>query len=576
MITGEFILPELLEEILKHVQSHIYSNIHACLFVNHQFYEHAKKILYRNLHFYPYPSSLKEEKLWNTIHHNASILSHVRSLTIDMTISRREREIPEELSPPFDERFEFIVRHARNLRRVELDTRTWNTSYQKLNAVLSHLDAAGSTPELSIDLADNNVAGGPTDSQTTERGKIMLRIREKVPIVHIRFGGRYSPKTLRYFGQFNQLRNLVLDARCVKSSSKFDDPADLGEIFKNVPLESLEIECAESVMSFPRTLKILKIDSGLYCRHSLPPLTWAAVCELRDLVELHLKYHRIDCWENSPCRFKSSTLKTFHAYPGSNNTTFARHILQPILSTASCLVSMKLKFYSNRALSSEFLSQIPSNATLSKLNITNSNENPYVFRDLVELAKNFPNLQNLALEWPATVGTHDRTEGRWPQRIRNLDIPERLTFSECTQLAAAWPRLDQIKFRLDDNMAADPYLYSKWSEIGSQELLDMPLDHCMWGDWWVRHHSLLQGFKMARFIDEASPCLNICTIFFHFDDRDHLAETSNFYREKIIMFLSLKQVRKHLDHSYIHIYIRADNRCGKECTHLLSGLIKLR
>ena len=538
-----------------------------------EFYEHAKAILYRNLHFYPNRGSLKEEKLWNTIYHDTGIVSHVRSLTIDMTMFRARKEIPDELSPSFDERFEFIVRHARNLRRVELSTRTWNTTHQGLNAVLSCLNAAGSIPELSINLYDNDVPGGPTDSQTIQQGEIMLRTQEKVPIVDIRFGGRYSPRKLRYFGQFCQLRTLSLFAGCVKRSSKFDYPADLGEIFKDVPLESLKIECAESVMAFPRTIKILKIDSGLDCRHSLSPLTWAAVCELQDLVELHLTYHKIDFWEESPCRFKSSTLKNFHAYPGSTNTTFVRHILQPILTTASCLVSMNLEFYGTQALSSHFLSHFTSNATLSKLDIGCSNENPYLFRDLVQLAKNFPNLQNLTLQWPATVGTRHRTEGQWPERIRDLDIPERLVFRECSQLAEAWPKLDQVKFQLDDDRPAEPYLYSKWSETASPELLDMPLDSLMLGDWWVGHHYLLQRFKMARFIDETSPCLNVCTIFFHFDDMDHRTETSNCYHEEIIIFLSLKQVRKHLDHSYIHIYIHTDNRCANGCTHFLSGLI---
>ena len=553
MIHGDFILPELLEEILSYVQSHVYSNILACLFVNRQFYEHAKAILYRNLRFYPRPRYLKEEKLWNTICHDISIVSHVRSLTIDMTTTSHIPEIPEELSPPFDRRFEFIVRHAHNLRRVELNTRTWNTSYQELNDVLSRLNAAESIPELSINVYDN-VAGEPTDSETIQRGEVMLRIQEKAPIVSIRFGGGYSPRKLRYFGQFSQLRTLDLYAACAMSSTKFDNPADLGEIFKNVPLESLQIECAERIMSFPRTVRILKIDNGLSCRHSLPPLAWAAVCELQDLVELNLSCDGIDLWEEYPCRFKSSTLKKFHAYPGSTDTTFGRYILQPILATASCLVSMKLEFYSRQALSSNFLSHFTPNATLSKLNLGHSNENPYLFRDLVELAKNFPNLQNLTLQWPATVGTRDRTEGKWPERIRDLDIPERLDFHECSQLAAAWSKLDQVKFQLGERRAADHYLYSKWSEIAPQELLDMPLELSILGDWWVRHHCLLQSFKMARFMDESSPCLNVCTIFFHFDDSDHLAETSNYYKEEIMLFLSLKQVREHLDHLYICIF----------------------
>src|SRR5437667_126320 len=98
-------------------------------------------------------------------------------------------------------------------------------------------------------------------------------------------------------------------------------------------------------------------------------------------------------------------------------------------------MSMKLEFYCSQAFSSKFLSQFTPNATLSKLDIGQSTENPYLFRDLIELAKNLPNLQNLTLQWPAIIGSRDRTEGRWPERIRDHDIPEHLGFHECSQLA---------------------------------------------------------------------------------------------------------------------------------------------
>ena len=37
---------------------------------------------------------------------------------------------------------------------------------------------------------------------------------------------------------------------------------------------------------------------------------------------------------------------------------------------------------------------------------------------------------------------------------------------------------------------------------------------------------------------------------FHFEDPDNAIETANNYRNEIVIFLSLKQIRKHVEHMY--------------------------
>ena len=90
--------------------------------------------------------------------------------------------------------------------------------------------------------------------------------------------------------------------------------------------------------------------------------------------------------------------------------------------------------------------------------------------------------------------------------------------------------------------------------FGPSELLKyMPLDFRKVdvGFWRKSQYALLQSFKMARFLDESSACLNMCTVFSHFNDPNY-PDTKFIGLMGIILFLSLKQIRRHDEHLVLH------------------------
>jgi hypothetical protein len=60
--------------------------------------------------------------------------------------------------------------------------------------------------------------------------------------------------------------------------------------------------------------------------------------------------------------------------------------------------------------------------------------NPLAFKNLVEPAKNVPNIRNVKLPWPTYFGEHQ--------------IPERLMFNNAQLLANAWKRLDEMDLQV--------------------------------------------------------------------------------------------------------------------------------
>ena len=55
----------------------------------------------------------------------------------------------------------------------------------------------------------------------------------------------------------------------------------------------------------------------------------------------------------------------------------------------------------------------------------------------------------------------------------------------------------------------------------------------------------LQSFKIARFIDERSPYLNVCSVFWHFGDTSYGdVEQAERAEMSMVLILSLNQVRR--------------------------------
>lgn len=300
--------------------------------------------------------------------------------------------------------------------------------------------------------------------------------------------------------------------------------------------------------SFPHTLETLNLhgDSEL-----LDNSVWNAICGLRNLRHLQLVHFEIDRWENS-ISFQSSNLRSFFANVTTEpETNIVSQMIQPIYQSCRSLTTVELILWTS--FSTDFLLRLLQNPALSSLTVTCYGASPYAFQDLVEGAKNAPNLKKLKLPWPATLGVRsNNTDGSmdWKSpRDHSMDFPERLTFEQSQQLAASLPKLQQIRFDLDEaEEACNAYWtsdeYPFWP-ITASKVMPLYLRNIDIEFWRNSHYAfLLQSFKKARFLDKRSDCLNICTVFFHFNDPRQL-ETKFFGLLGISLFLSLAQIRRH-------------------------------
>jgi hypothetical protein len=160
MIKDGVVLPELLYEVLKYLhRNNILSDIHRCLFVNRLFYEQAKSILYGKLRFRPYgnSSTSQDDKLWVQLFYNRSLLSHTKTLDIQINITSINLGVAHgSLPPSFGDRVGFLLHHAFNLRRVNLLILKWSYDYRVLIDVLERLRTAQTNTQVSLHLCEHD------------------------------------------------------------------------------------------------------------------------------------------------------------------------------------------------------------------------------------------------------------------------------------------------------------------------------------------------------------------------------------------------------------------------------------
>jgi len=441
---------------------------------------------------------------------------------------------------------EYVLRHASNLHHIEfvLDD---ELNPEILSSALKSLIRLNRTPRVSFDRRPS------TDGEHPALGVVIQQFKDKLTIVKL--DAKASQADLQYVAGFHQLERLN-----VYSTSEFHD---LRRFLSGIPLIKLTVvvQCDDLISSLPSKLRILRL---YLFRSSLFHETWSAVCGLKHLEELIILCDGVE--DGPPCRFNSSNLRTFEfsvdtPFDTPFDANLAHQTISSVLENSSpSVVEVKLN-----NLESAFLHPIfTRNYALSSLVISSDpfsyhKSNVYTFEDYLAGVKNTPRLQNAQLPWP----TGNSGEGETTQR---------LSYTHAQEFANAWPNLDEIEFRLR------PYLqqnkYSSWSGFDSFTLKipeNMPFDRQKLQFWRLSHWALLQSFKMDMFIDDASPCLNLCTLFFDFGDKNY-PDTTTGYRHNICVFLSLKQVRRHAGHLYFFCPNEAESSCGKGCRLLLEGL----
>ena len=410
-----------------------------------------------------------------------------------------------------------------------------------MEAFISALNVLEQKPEIFLNLFKPVIGD---ESEENAVGEALLKMKDIVPVTNLVIKLDGLVKGFEFVSQFHHVRGISIFPTEELMSDRI---RDLDRSLGGLPLINMAIWSWWDVTSFPHTLEDLNFYGDA---EMLSSSIWAAVCNLRNLQHLKLAHFDIDRWDD-PIPFQSSNLRTLFANIASESEIkIMSQIIRPIYQSCQSLTSVELILWTS--LSSDFLLCLFQNPTLSSLTVTSLGASPYTFQDLLEGAKNTPNLKKLMLPWPATLGIdHNGPEGLmdWrSSRDHSFDVPERLTFEESQQLAASLPKVQQIRFDIDGAVEADNQ-YWNWDEfdlwpIGTPETMPLDLRNIDVEFRRKSQYAVLQSFKMARFLDKVSACLNICTVLFHFNDPDY-PDTKLTGLMGITLFLSLKQIRRH-------------------------------
>ena len=245
--------------------------------------------------------------------------------------------------------------------------------------------------------------------------------------------------------------------------------------------------------------------------------------------------------DEDPFVFKSSSLRTLSGTLTAKAEGILRNqIIKPIF--ASCQNLQIVELHLNTSLSSEFLITLLSKESLVEVDLS-ATASPYTFQDFALLSKGLPNVKRLRLPWPSSIGipTNDEegTVMDWRnERDGSQDLPERLSFEQCQLLAAKLTKLNEIVFDINTEPLA--HTYQTWSG---------PLDYAISFDPSIVDEDIVrhdESFKMATFIDERSPCLNVCSVFVNsFSGGDDASDADADSQMSMSLLLSLNQVRRH-------------------------------
>ena len=443
--------------------------------------------------------------------------------------------------PSFAERVDFIIRNTRHLRTVDFRVPKDLTD-GVLETFTSALDGLKQKPEIFLSISGPVISD---EGEETPVREVLLKMKDIAPVTKLEIWMGEFREALKFVSRFHQLQKISIFPTVEMES---DNALDFDRLLGGLPLTKMTIwSSLGEIISFPHRLETLYLYGD---SKTLSNNVWAAICNLRHLQRFKLAHFNIDsCEDHIP--FQSSNFRTlFVNFTAELETNITSRIIQPIYQNCPSLTSIELVLWT--CLSSDFLLCLLQNPTLSSLIVTCYGASPYTFQDLVDGAKNAPNLKKLRLPWPATLGfDSNNMDGSmdWRSaRDHSFDVPERLTFEQSQQLAASLPKVQQIRFDIDDDEEACN-TYWTWDEfpfwpVGTPEYMPLDLRNVHVEFWRKSQYAVLQSFKMARFLDESSACLNICTVFFHFNDPNY-PDTKFLGLMRITLFLSLKQIRRH-------------------------------
>lgn len=562
-----FLIPEILDEILEYIYYSIKdeyleefnrTDIFACLLVNHQFYSHALPLLYRDVSLFSTAwddrNKDEEDQIWEQIRNNLTCCIHNLKVYLRRTAKGD--------SASFIRRVEYIVERARNLQSVDVTIES-QCDHHALESVFNALKRRKNQFELTFHLGDQHNPSDALDSVTG--GKLLWGIRTDFKVTSIALTTHGSSMKLQFLLGFHHLRELhFYDHGFQATTTIFDATSDLDDIFNNIPLQSLHIS-VDLIKTLPRTVKVLDIR-GWNIDITLKQLTWAAICQLSELQKLDLLFSNITLWHYEPCRFQSTKLRSLSATLGAASaSTLQSRIFQPIFDNNPFIKTLNIELEPAPLNTPLLQCFFASSRFLVSLQI-HGNSNPYILQDVVKCGNNLPHLTMLKI--PLSYNIHEvqskyefvqkyEEERRddydaenlaviWCERERELDVPVPINIRECRQLAMMCPKLKYVEFRIDimeprDRIDMTNFSPSSDFQIYSSEIGGVDIQP------YLRR---LQSYKMSRYVDPLTPCLNICTLLYHFNNGQKPFPSKRDEDVSLVLILSLDHVQKHDGHLY--------------------------
>jgi hypothetical protein len=552
-LSMNYAVPELLDAVLGYLRPY---DVYNCSLVNKQFSARATSLLYRDLSFSLHTKfrtsfRTRQKKLFARFRQSPQLAANIRRIEILLN-NRFTGQKSDEECTKFGDEIADILQSSSSLESLSFHNHSRTGSLvnarqdeivrRALITILCAVVALKSSPKIELKLL--HCLDDGQGNKDAEGRQLAQLFGSRVSALSV---GEICSTHLKTIRQFSQLNSLELT-----SSGDHDSyqTADLEAIFEGVPLTRLTMTYG-SIHSLPRTVQVLRLGFESRPGGPLCQAGWGAICRLRHLSSLDLKYTNPKLWVGPPTPFSSSNLRNLSVRfefqgPKTDTDWLTTHILRPIVEHRPRHLETVVWYSYCDDISTDLLETIFNAAEkMSSIIVhTECGARAYQSQSLLTWLQNTPRLRRLQLPWPSEVVSGPPE----PDILSHWGvILEDLSFRQCQQLAALCPLLDSVRFNVGSYPESLIEACKQFRRTTHGKRLDALGCICKW----ARQIAWFQSLKMTRLIDPASPCLKLCTIFC--EDLDYGRVEND-----TVLYLSLRLVRRHGDHPYVSNRVFSD------------------
>jgi hypothetical protein len=552
MSTRATAIPEFLDLTFQYLAR---PELHSCCLVNRQFNVCARSFLYRDISFHLHPERYNhqhtsQDQLFTHLQ-SKYVINHVQHISVYFNKINFGYKFgsnsPPIVDPDFGKKVADILSRATKLKTVHIenmrrsmydhnshqrgDDAAWEcleiASRDTVTKVLESVLTSPNSPTVSLKLYNyhnKEIRFYDVDQIADIEGNLAaLRLNQQQRVSCLAITAVGILTKFDFALQFQQLRELEIlnDSDPTYHSPIIGKTMDLAKVFEHMPLIKLTLPYSGvNFTTLPRQLQYL------YLQNFVNIDQWRAICDLEKLKTLKM----LGCLylgDDQLSRFRSIGLKILELYKSEHrgNSLAIRSILSVCRLESLDVTPSDTRLYS-------LLRRVNVASSLKRLQV-HKLPGHYDIHPLIETLKNTPCLENLLIPWPTMTST---TKPRDRQRLRE-EIPKCLSLFDFQTIATHCQHLKTIEFEIYPTIY-DIFIEFRNMSTRDEAWFDLSFDEQQ------NHTFALQQLHKKIFIDDDSPCLDICTIVYHY-------RKGRFYQTEFNkLVLSMSQVRKHSNQSY--------------------------